>query len=353
MKNRSDKRRYLLVFASLLIGFGCAALLTEGIVRVFFAERIAPRFVIDPGYGVRANQPNVVRTHSVPGDYTTTNSTNSAGMRGTREYTVRKNQNIERILMLGDSFIFGLGVEDDEVVSAVLEDILNAESNNGVTFEVINLAVSGFGQAEELVTYRERGRNYQPDIVVLYYFDNDVGNNAVSKLFEVTEDGILLRTGNIYLPGVKFRELLYSIAPIRWLFTHSQAWNLIRNRLSYLVQHSKLREQGLKSFSDVQVKSITLTKALIYQLIVDIRADDAKPIIVVIPNKNAMSSNFPLERRAVMNAGAELIDGRNYLVKENYYSRDGHWNASGHRKTAEILAQMIRRENVSRNRMKP
>jgi hypothetical protein len=47
---------------------------------------------------------------------------------GTREYTVGKPRGVYRIAVIGDSFIFGHGVNHDEVVSAVLEDLLNKTS---------------------------------------------------------------------------------------------------------------------------------------------------------------------------------------------------------------------------------
>src|SRR5262249_25444913 len=146
------------------------------------------RYVIDPGYGVRANQPNVHTHHHAPGEYDVAITTNSAGMRGSRDYPVERVADKRRILVLGDSFAFGYGVGDDQVVSAVLEKSLN-ERGAG-KFEVLNLAVSGFGQAEELITWQARGAAYHPDVVAIFYFDNDIGNNAVSGLFEVGADGV-------------------------------------------------------------------------------------------------------------------------------------------------------------------
>ena len=111
--------------------------------------------VIDSGYGVRANQANVKTRHYYPRDYDITATTNSAGMRGSREYSLHQPDGVNRIMTLGDSMVFGFGAEDDEVLSAVLEDSLNAGASGEKRFEVLNPSVSGFGQAELLVTYRE------------------------------------------------------------------------------------------------------------------------------------------------------------------------------------------------------
>src|SRR5688572_11336321 len=234
----SNRPRWLAGLTTVLIGTGLGLCTAEGLVRLFFDEPVQPRFVTDPGYGVRWNQAHIATRHYVPGQYNVRVTTNSIGLRGPREYAIERATGTQRILLLGDSFTFGFGVEDGEVVSAVLEDMLNA-AQPGTRSEVINMGVSGFGQAEELVTWQERAHAWRPDAVVILYFDNDIGNNAVAKLFAVGEDGGVRRTGAEYLPGSRLQESLFAIRPLRWLFEHSEAWNLIRNRLSSLVQNAK------------------------------------------------------------------------------------------------------------------
>jgi len=323
----------------ILFGLALVLLLAEVVVRVFFEEPIQPRFVIDSGYGVRTNQPNIVTRHYVPGDYEVAIKNNSVGMRGLHEYSIEKPPNVYRIALLGDSFVYGFGVNDEEVVNLLLEDGLErAAERDDMGFEVLNFAVSGFGQAEELVTYHEKVKSYQPNEVVIFYYNNDIGNNVVSKLFEIDRDNVLKRTKNEYLPGVKAREVLYGVGPIRWLFTHSQAWNLIRNRLSSIVQKALLKKQGLKRFDETKPRAVELTRALLKRLIEEIKLDGAHPTVFIIPNKK-LHSNFPLPPEEVTEAGATLIDGRKFLEPGDYYNRDSHWRASGHQKAAATLAK--------------
>jgi hypothetical protein len=341
-----SRRAFTAVVATLL-GLAIALLLAEGLTRVFFDEAVQPRFVIDAGYGVRANKPDVVTRHYVPGDYEVTITTNSAGMRGQREYPVARVPGKRRILMLGDSFPFGYGVEDEDVVSAVLETLLNAgnapAAEGGGGYEVINLSVAGFGQAEELVTWEKRAREYRPDVVVLFYFDNDVGNNAVAGLYEVAPDGTLTRTGRSFLPGTNFQDYMLEFAPTRWLFEHSEAWNLIRHRLSSLVQQSLIRKQGFAGYDDTTPKAIALTRALLKQLATAATGAGAQVIFVLVPNSRTnMSCSFPLTTAEVQALGASLVDGREYLTQDDSYPHDLHWRPSGHRKTAERLATLIR-----------
>jgi hypothetical protein len=333
-------RKILVSLITIVIGLAVALLVTEGLVRVFFDQPIMPRFVMDSGFGVRNNQPGITMRHYVPGEYSIELSSNSAGMRGEKEYRVEKPSGTYRIAMVGDSFVYGFGVTDEEVLSRRLEDLLHDRFGSDAVFEVLNFGVSGFGQAEELVVYRNKVRNYQPDEVILFYFNNDIGNNAVSKLFKLGEDGELTRTGNEYLPGVKAREIMYGIAPIRWLFNHSQAWNLVRNRLSAIVQRSLLEKQGMRRFDDATTESLELTRILIKEFIGEIIADGAVPTVFIIPHQT-LDSNFPLASDEIQEAGAELVDGREFLLQEDYYRRDSHWRPSGHQKVAEKLAEAV------------
>jgi len=338
-------KQLLLKIGLVFFGIALALLMAEVIVRTFFEEPIQPRFVIDPGYGVQANQPNVVTRYYFPEDYAVTISNNSMGMRGLREYSIEKAPNVHRIALLGDSFIYGIGVNDEEVISTLLEDELRDTSQqHGVDFEVLNFAVTGFGQTEELVTYQQSVKSYQPDEVVIFYYNNDIRNNAQTKLFEIDGDGILRRTNSQYLPGVKAREVLYSIAPTRWLFKHSQVWNLIRQRLSLFIQTALLKKQGFKRFDETTPRAVELTRALLKRLIEEIKLDGAHPTIFIIPN-NKRQSNFPLTPEEVTAAGATLIDGREFLERRDYYNRDQHWRASGHQKAEAKLADSIRSRN--------
>ena len=138
--------------------------------------------------------------------------------------------------------------------------------------------------------------------------------------------------------AIRFAKQRLVFPVVRWLFEHSQAWNLVRNRLSQLVQNALLKEQGLTRFDDATDAGVTLTRALIGELAREIRAAGAEPVILVIPNR-ALESNFPMTPDEVTALGATLIDGRSFLTEEDDYPLDAHWRASGHAKAAEALAR--------------
>ncbi len=98
--------------------------------------------------------------------------TNRDGIRSDRNYDVEKPPGMVRILGLGDSGMFGWGVEQRENYMAVLDGLLNPDGQEPA-FEVINTGTPGYNTALEVAAYKKRWRPYRPDIVVLGWCNND------------------------------------------------------------------------------------------------------------------------------------------------------------------------------------
>jgi hypothetical protein len=89
---------------------------------------------------------------------------NCQGLRG-RE--VRFPKTSQRILLLGDSFTFGIYLPEAHTYGAILEHRLDGR-------EIINAGVPGYTILQERDLYRERARFVDPDIVVLQVLFNDL-----------------------------------------------------------------------------------------------------------------------------------------------------------------------------------
>lgn len=100
-------------------------------------------------------------------------STNSQGIRGTKEYSTEKVGNTLRIITLGDSFTFGEEVSDNQTFSSFLERKIPG-------IEVINLGVGGFGHDQMLLKLETEGIKYHPDIVILGFLGTDMERNILS-----------------------------------------------------------------------------------------------------------------------------------------------------------------------------
>lgn len=334
------KKACLLAFS-----IGLSLVLGEGVIRLFFAEPINPRYVHDSGFGIRDNQSHVRAHHSSPGEYEVDISTNSDGLRGGKDYDLTTPSGTRRIAILGDSFAFGYGCNDSQVVSAILERDLNDKLVGGSKWEVLNFGVSGYGQAEELILYRNKTRRYRPDIVILFYFDNDIGDNVVADIFALGPDSRAQATGKSFLPGTALQQRMYDTPLLRWFLLHSQALSLVRNRLSSMAQNHLLHKVGLRDYNEGSAYGIALTRALLLELRQEVESDGSYFIVVIIPNNdNPATTNFPLSREEWQPLKLSVVDGRDFVDRSDYYVRDGHWKPSGHRKAAKILTAMLLKE---------
>jgi lysophospholipase L1-like esterase len=101
-------------------------------------------------------------------------SINSAGLRD-REFSLSKPKGVYRILALGDSTTFGWGAHQDKTWPKLLEQKLNANPPAGGPqhFEVINSGVGNYNTAQEVAYFKERGRLYHPDMVIIGFAYND------------------------------------------------------------------------------------------------------------------------------------------------------------------------------------
>ena len=93
--------------------------------------------------------------------------TNSEGFRDD-EYPVAKGVR-RRVMFLGDSLTLGWGVAKEDTFEHLLERDLDQRSPT----EVINLGVGNYNTTQELHLFLDKGLEYDPDLVVLFYFIND------------------------------------------------------------------------------------------------------------------------------------------------------------------------------------
>lgn len=99
-------------------------------------------------------------------------SSNTKGVRGKQEHDYANTDKL-RMVAIGDSYTFGECVADSETFPAKLEILLG-------NTEVINLAVHGYGQDQQLLKLKNEGVKYQPDYILLGFFNDDINRNKVA-----------------------------------------------------------------------------------------------------------------------------------------------------------------------------
>ena len=99
-------------------------------------------------------------------------TTNRYGLRGP-EYHPGEHPGVFRIVTIGDSFMFGSGVNDGECTVRVMERALR-KAVPELKLEVVNMAVPGFNTAMEVELLAREGLAYEPDLVLIDFVGNDL-----------------------------------------------------------------------------------------------------------------------------------------------------------------------------------
>jgi lysophospholipase L1-like esterase len=95
------------------------------------------------------------------------------GFVGQKTYVNPKPAGVNRLMVLGDSLVFGVGIPSvDRAFPAVLERSLNKAKEGSA--EVINTGVPGYTAYNELHLYLDQGRAFTPDVVLVGFCMNDV-----------------------------------------------------------------------------------------------------------------------------------------------------------------------------------
>ena len=152
------------------------------------------------------------RIHGVAIDFLVT--TNALGLRGG---AVPDRGQATRVLAIGDSCTFGIGVADDATWPAQMEQVLN-RTPDGRGYQVINAGVPGYTAFQGLRYLAERGLALEPDIVVAGFGFNDASSWASRSDFDVAR-GVALRGWDETLAHsrlyVALRDLALWIRPPR------------------------------------------------------------------------------------------------------------------------------------------
>jgi hypothetical protein len=149
----ASPRRHLAEAALVVASVVVSLLLAEAAARVFSLADERPS-----GYA----PVNTRRREGRP--------TNSSGYRDV-ERALPKPAGVRRVVSLGDSFAWGVGIEHDDTYARRVERILDRRP--GERWEVVQLARPGMGTVEQAEQLAGEGFAYGPDVVVLGFVLND------------------------------------------------------------------------------------------------------------------------------------------------------------------------------------
>jgi hypothetical protein len=267
--------------------------------------------------------------------------TNALGIRANREYDFDNLGDKKRIVFIGDSYTWGertwnQAIYNHETFVAQLENLLT-----GV--ETINLGVHGWGTDQQLLYLQQFGFQFEPDLVVLGFFEGDMPRNIVNFFgymkprFEL-ENGRLTLMPNPILEPEKLLEREFDM-PRSYLFA------LIVKGVNHILNKTKLRP--LKKREEWMV-----TEAIFDQIKKECENRGSEFILVNIPlgvheKPSPVESAVSdwAERTKTHYVGLrEAFDSLPEADKTKIY--DGHFTPFGHQVTANAIASLIENENL-------
>lgn len=362
----------------LLIFFETAVRLIAPQTTLTAISSISPRIYTTSNPISWTLKPNTTDRHCT-GEFCVRYTINSRSLRS-KEYTLEKPKNTTRILVLGDSFTFGFGVEDNETYPAVLEQLLN--KNHLV--EVWNAGVSGYSPDAYYLFLKENIAKIKPDIVLVgFYAGNDLIDDScynknslneeglpttvTSKIFEVKNNQLILRNqkNNPYQTTfTKYVDIILS----RW----SHGYILLKTTISPSVSASQENTPFLlKNPPKKLVHYLERTKKILLTIQRLSIANNANFSIVIIPSRTQANKNdwsyvkkqfkeYEPQQNLIQQELTEWCKTNNlncidllpeFLASKEqlYYTiTDSHFNRQGHKLTADILAEQLTKQHVIR-----
>lgn len=168
---------------------------------------------------------------------------NRQGVRDGREFAIPKPAGTYRIAALGDSFTFGMAVEEKDTWPRRLE----AELARRQAVEVINFGVMGYDTTQESRLLETKVPEFQPDLIIIGYCLNDIGvlsreRRVLSQYKGYTD---FLATGLPWLDRLLEKSRLFVLAKNRIFLLKTRA---DAQRPQYSTDGKKVRRLGYRGF---------------------------------------------------------------------------------------------------------
>jgi hypothetical protein len=244
IKAESFVRKLGKAAVSLLVGTIIGLVLLELIVRIVEPRTMGVYVAFQDDPVLNHRLPPNTKGKLIRTDFETDFHTNSLGLRD-REFAIPKPPKTFRILMLGDSFTAGEGVNVEQTFSKRLESVLNKHVAEGERIEVVNAGVGSYSPLLEFLYLRYDGLQLEPDLVILNMDLSDLYDDIQYSAYVQLDDHgvpIAVPPGRMTAAHSGISLLSGMFAGVKdFLKEHTHLYNFIRFRI-YLYSERKKRE---------------------------------------------------------------------------------------------------------------
>ena len=227
-----------------------------------------------------------------------------------------------KILLLGDSFTFGLGVREESTFASLMRSSLNPDG-----IGVINAGQAGYSAEQEVALGMRLAPIMKPNVIILSLFlDNDIKDDYTGGFRNIEVRWGCCLSKDRRLP----------VSAIDFLRTHSYLWIFMAHRL-----HTEKLEKPPEVIliSDF----IRPTLDAVEKLHDYCKNNGIRLGIVLIPPRSGGTAfDAPFKEGLEENDLAVLDLSENMIGGGAYFHIDGHWNVRGHERAAELLIPFTR-----------
>jgi acetyltransferase AlgX (SGNH hydrolase-like protein) len=319
-------------------------------------------------------------------EYTVEVAINGQGLRD-KEREYRAAPSTFRVLALGDSFVEAYSVPLGASVTQVLEVSLDRP---GCRSEVINGGTAAYSTDQEYLFYRQEGARYSPNVVVLFFYFNDVLFNSLPFHFGTPKPRLMDQGGRLVVqnepvpvpraaapraqpPPAEPRSALFEWVRQRLRRGAPRAYAALARVGLWAVPRVEAPPDELKVFRPRPIPDIETawdsTAAILEALAREVEARGAHLLVAYVPSRMEVSDQdweltrlrygmdeSKWDRTLVFRRLAEIGSGSGIPVLDltgplraaqgrwggPYYVEDGHWNALGHRVAAAEVERALR-----------
>lgn len=368
MLNKKNKIKLNLIFSGLILAVVSLSLffcVTEVVLGVFGLKKTA-KYNIKTTQLFQMGNPLAPVDPVVFGNYerdkrlfwklkqSDEREVNSKRYRGAeRDYN--KKDSVYRIIVLGDSCAYGIGVKYSNTYSYLLEEKLN--QLNGIIFEIIDAGVPGYTSLQGLRYLKHELIKYHPDMVLIGFGFNDLCEAVGDKDSEIKsppewsvslDDSLSKFKTYILLKQIilKIKQKLIQVrnygkganrASVSFLNNVNDLDNLIRFQEER--ENYPLRRVPPADFSNNIKEIIEMGNAYKF-----------KVVLLTLPSVNGNFGYGPMLRLLALKYNVKLIDlikdfeerlkGRESMQK--YFLDNNHYNEKGHLLVADLIYDKIK-----------
>jgi hypothetical protein len=287
---------------------------------------------------------------------------NQFGLRGPHTMRKKRSSSHPRTLVLGDSYVWGYGVDQ--------EHLFTEPSVHSSKTELINFGVSGYGTDQAYLLYQQEGTSFDVDEVTLVFTPyNDVQNNLSSEqyghnkpYFTLEDQTITLHTSNLKENPAQtiINKVWAQSRVVNVMFTALQVYKnwQVRQKTRHGTAKPGLRVLGPSAVSSRDHEGIALTMGIIERLRAAVQNSGATFSVMFIPYKphilHKVSHNHPLVpllARELTDAGIQYYEPYFMFLEEAhtknlFNSIDNHFSPDGHSVFSRTLVNSTVREQT-------